>query len=87
MPTLDDLIPDPNGATVFSRLDLSSGYHQLELDEESWQSTTFTTHAGLKHYKRLLFGINVASEIFQNAISNFIIIIIILLPEQGVEET
>jgi len=31
MPTIDDLIIDLNGATHFSTLDLSSGYHQLKL--------------------------------------------------------
>ena len=68
MPTIDDLVADLNGATVFSKLDLSSGYHQLELEPESRHITTFSTHVGLRRYKRLMFGINVASEIFQNAI-------------------
>ena len=43
MPTLDDLISDRNRSTVFSKLDLSNAYHQLELDEASRQVTTFTT--------------------------------------------
>jgi hypothetical protein len=64
-PTLDELIPDLNGATVFSTLDLTSGYHQLELEPESRYITTFSTHVGLRRYKRLMFGINAASEIFQ----------------------
>ncbi len=34
-PTIDDLIHDLNGARHFSKLDLSSAYHQLELDKES----------------------------------------------------
>ena len=68
MPTIDDLVADLNGATVFSKLDLSSGYHQLELEPESRHITTFSTHVGLRRYKRLMFGINAASEIFQNAI-------------------
>ena len=72
MPTLDDLISDLNGSTVFSKLDMSSAYHQLELDEESRHITTFTTHAGLRRYKRLLFGVNAASEIFQNAITDLL---------------
>ena len=72
MPTLDDLISDVNGSTVFSKLDVSNAYHQLELDEASRQVTTFTTHAGIRRYKRLLFGVNAAAEIFQNAIAEIL---------------
>ena len=46
MPTIDDLIADLNGAIHFSALDLSSGYHQLELSPESRFITTFRTHVG-----------------------------------------
>ena len=72
MPTIEDLVADLNGATVFSKLDLSSGYHQLELERESRHITTFSTHVGLRRYKRLMFGINAASEIFQNAIEEIL---------------
>ncbi|XP_030850192.1 uncharacterized protein K02A2.6-like [Strongylocentrotus purpuratus] len=68
MPTVDDLISALNGATTFSKMDLNSGYHQLELDEDSRQYTVFSTHAGLYRYKRLNFGVSSASEIFQHAI-------------------
>ena len=71
-PTLDDILCDLNGATVFSKLDLNNGYHQLELHEESRYITTFSTHCDLRRYKRLNFGINSAAEIFQNAIRNCI---------------
>ena len=69
-PVIDDLITDLNGAKYFSKLDLSSAYHQLELDKNSRSITTFTTHKGLYRYKRLNFGTNSASEIFQNALDN-----------------
>jgi hypothetical protein len=69
-PIIDDLITDLNGAKYFSKLDLSSAYHQLELDKDSRSITTFTTHKGLYRYKRLNFGTNSASEIFQNALDN-----------------
>ncbi|XP_064475326.1 uncharacterized protein K02A2.6-like [Ornithodoros turicata] len=52
----------------FSKLDLNQGYHQLELSEESRAITTFSTHCGLRRYKRLLFWVNAAAEIFQDAI-------------------
>ena len=48
MPTIDDLIADLNGATHFSTLNLSSGYHQLELAPESRFVTTFSTDVGLR---------------------------------------
>lgn len=68
-PTVDDLIHILNGAMIFSKLDLHSGYHQLSLAPESRYITTFATHKGLKRYTRLNFGTNLASEIFQNTIS------------------
>jgi len=72
MSTIDDLIVDLNGATHFITLDLSSGYHQLELAPESCHVTTFSTHIGLRRYKRLSFGVNAASEIFQEAITELL---------------
>ena len=72
MPTVDDLIADLNSSTVFSKLDLTNAYHQLELEESSRYITTFTTHVGLRRYKRLLFGVNAASEIFQKIISDLL---------------
>ncbi|CAB4020398.1 Transposon Tf2-9 poly [Paramuricea clavata] len=68
-PTVDDLIHKLNGATIFTKLDLRSGYHQLSLAEESRHITTFVTHKGLYRYKKLNFGTNSASEIFQHVIS------------------
>ena len=72
MPTLDELAADLNGATCFSKLDLSSGYHQFELHPDSRHITTFSTHKGLRRFKRLIFGVNAASEIFQNALEEIL---------------
>ena len=72
MPTLDELIHNLNGAIVLSKLDLSSGYHQLERHPSSRYITTFTTHNGLYMYKTLNFGISSASEIFQEHVRNVI---------------
>ena len=64
IPTIDELIADMTGATVFSKIDLNKGYHQLELHPDSRPITTFRTHQDLYRYKRLSFGINSAVEIF-----------------------
>lgn len=68
IPTVDGVIQSMNGSTVFSKLDLKWGYHQLELTPDSRGITTFGTHSGLYRYKRLLFGVSSASEQYQHEI-------------------
>ena len=67
MPTVDEVLESLNGSTVFSKLDLRLGFHQIELDEDSRDITTFATHDGLFRYKRL-FGANLAPEKYQQII-------------------
>ena len=62
IPVIEEVLHDLNGSTVFSKLDLKRGFHQVELDTESRQITTFITHKGLFRYKRLMFGITSAPE-------------------------
>ena len=57
IPIIDEVLQDMQEASVFSKLDLKWGYHQIELSEESRSITTFVTHNGLLRYKRLMFGI------------------------------
>ncbi len=71
-PTVDDLITDLNGATVFSKIDMREGYHQIELEPGSRDITTFSTHVGLRRYKRLIMGISCASELFNQLIENVV---------------
>jgi hypothetical protein len=68
IPTVDEVLYELNSATVFSKLDLKWGFHQIELEEDSRSITTFSTHSGLYRYKRLMFGISSAPEIYQNII-------------------
>ena len=64
MPTLDELTHDLSGASVFSKLDLWSAYHQIQLAPSSRYVAVFATHKRLFQYRRLFFGIKSASEIF-----------------------
>ena len=70
IPTVDEILQTINGSKVFSQLDLRAAYHQLELTPESREITTFATHTGLYRYKRLLFGVNAASEQYQYEIAS-----------------
>jgi len=72
IPTIDELLQEMSQSRVFSKIDLKWGYHQLELHPDSRNITTFVTHCGLYRYKRLLFGINAASEIYQHEIQKVI---------------
>ena len=47
IPNVEELFEDMAGATKFSKVDLTAGFHQLVLDEESRSLTTFHTHNGL----------------------------------------
>ncbi|XP_053385838.1 uncharacterized protein LOC123539936 [Mercenaria mercenaria] len=68
IPTVDEVLYDLNGSTVYSKLDISNAYHQLELHPDSREITTFITHVGMFRYKRLLQGVSCASEMFQKVL-------------------
>ena len=68
IPKVDELLQNMNGSKIFSKLDLKWGYHQLELAPESRGITTFASHESLYRYKWLRFGVNSASEIYQQEI-------------------
>ena len=62
IPTVEEVVQDFNLNTIFSKLDIKLAYHQIVLDPESRQMTTFGTHKGVYRYKRLMFGISCAPE-------------------------
>ena len=68
IPTVEEVLQDLNGSTVFSRVDLKWGFHQILLAEESRHVTTFVTHRGLYRYTRHMFGVTSAPEKYQQII-------------------
>ena len=72
MPTTEELLHEVNGSTVFSKIDLKWGFHQVELEEESRYLTTFAANGKLYRFHRLPFGISSAPELYQKIISDVI---------------
>ena len=70
IPTIDEVLQDLTNSTMFSKLDIKWAYHQIELDQESLEITTFVTHKGLYRYTRLLFGVSCAPEMYQTVMQN-----------------
>ena len=65
LPRIDDVLAFMTGAKVFSKLDLSHAYLQLQLEEESKEFVNISTHKGLFRYNQLPFGVAAALAIFQ----------------------
>lgn len=72
LPTMDDLFARLGKAVYFSQLDLKNGFHQCELHLDSRSITTFISPWGMFRYKRLVFGINCAPELFQKILEQIL---------------
>jgi len=65
VPKTEDLLATLNGGLQFTKLDLTGAYHQLMLHEDSRECLTINTHKGLLRPTRLVFGVHMASGVFQ----------------------
>ncbi|GJZ86375.1 putative reverse transcriptase domain-containing protein, partial [Tanacetum coccineum] len=63
LPRIDDLFDQLQGSSVYSNIDLRSGYHQLRVREEDIPKTTFKTRYGHYEVQVMLFGSNNAPAI------------------------
>ena len=70
MPKADDLFTQLNGGEKFAKLDLSSVYQQVLLDDESSQYVMINTHLGSFRYTRLPFGAASSPAIFQKVMDS-----------------
>ncbi|CAB4042544.1 Hypothetical predicted protein, partial [Paramuricea clavata] len=73
IPTVDEILRQMEGAKVFTEVDLSQGYLQLTLAEESRYITAFTTpDEGPHRFKRLIMGASPSGEYFHEIIHELI---------------
>jgi hypothetical protein len=93
---IEDLFDQMKGASVFSKIDLRSGYHQLKIRESDIPNTAFHTWYGLYEYTVMSFGLTNApayfmylmNKVFMKYLDRFVIVFIddILVFSKTMEE-
>src|SRR3954464_9009133 len=84
LPVINDSFDQLEGACVFSKIDLHSGYHQFKIREGDIPKTAFTTRYGLYDYTIMSFRLtnapayfmNMMNKVFMEFLDKFVVVFI-----------
>ena len=70
LPRIQDCLDTIGSAAVLSKVDLTAGYYQIEMDEMSIPKTAFNTRSGKYEFLAMPFGLTNAPSTFQRIMNN-----------------